>query len=61
MILSRNNQRLLTSTSNLLKINNAKLKVAVEYITILNPENILQRGYSITSLNGRVIKDVESA
>jgi len=29
-----------------------------EKITMLNPENVLKRGYSITTLNGKIIKDV---
>jgi exodeoxyribonuclease VII large subunit len=57
MILSRNSLRLLTSTSNLLKTNEGRLKIQESTLQLLNPENILQRGYSITSFNGRVIKD----
>jgi exodeoxyribonuclease VII large subunit len=57
MILSRNSMRLLTSTTNLLKLKDAMLKSRESTLQLLNPDNILQRGYSITSFNGRVIKD----
>ena len=57
MILARNSQRLLASSSNLLKMNGTRLKGLEGTLQLLNPENILQRGYSITSLNGRIIKD----
>jgi exodeoxyribonuclease VII large subunit len=36
----------------------AQLKLYDEKITILNPENVLKRGYSITTINGKLIKDV---
>ena len=57
MILSRNSLRLLTSTANLLKMNDARLMSQENTLQLLNPDNILRRGYSITSFNGRVIKD----
>jgi len=59
IILSRNSLRLLTATSNLLKLKDARLKTQESTLQLLNPENILQRGYSITSFNGRVIKNSE--
>jgi exodeoxyribonuclease VII large subunit len=59
MILSRNHLRLQTSTSNLLKLKDAMLKSRDSTLQLLNPDNILQRGYSITSFNGRVIKNSE--
>ena len=34
------------------------LQLYDEKIAILNPENVLRRGYSITTLNGKIIKDV---
>jgi exodeoxyribonuclease VII large subunit len=36
----------------------SQLKLYEEKITILNPENVLKRGYSITTINGKLIKDV---
>jgi exodeoxyribonuclease VII large subunit len=38
----------------------AQLRLIDEKITILNPENVLKRGYSITTINGKLIKDVAS-
>jgi exodeoxyribonuclease VII large subunit len=33
------------------------LKNLVNTLQLLNPENVLQRGFSITSINGRIIKN----
>ncbi|MBV6340304.1 exodeoxyribonuclease VII large subunit [Candidatus Magnetobacterium casense] len=37
-----------------------RLKVLNDSITHLNPENILKRGYSITSVNGKVLKSADA-
>jgi exodeoxyribonuclease VII large subunit len=34
-----------------------RVKVLESTSLLLNPENVLQRGYSITSMNGRILKD----
>jgi exodeoxyribonuclease VII large subunit len=38
---------------------NAQLKMYDEKITILNPENVLKRGYSLTTFKGKLIRDVK--
>ncbi|KJU84510.1 exodeoxyribonuclease VII large subunit [Candidatus Magnetobacterium bavaricum] len=38
-----------------------RLKALDDSVTHLNPENILKRGYSITSLNGKVLKSADEA
>jgi len=55
--LQRSNQRLLSGTLNLLETKNMRVKVLESTSLLLNPENVLQRGYSITSMNGRILKD----
>jgi exodeoxyribonuclease VII large subunit len=54
--LRRNTQRLLTSTNSAIKINNTRIKNIEEILHHLNPQNILQRGYSITTVNGKILK-----
>ena len=58
-MLKRGNQRLVTATTNLMGINNIKTSGLESKLTLLNPENILRRGYSITSVNGRILKSSE--
>jgi exodeoxyribonuclease VII large subunit len=57
--LKRNSQRLITGTINCLSINKAKLKGIESTLQLLNPENVLLRGFSITSINGRILKNNE--
>src|SRR5664279_853989 len=59
IMLKRGNQRLVTATTNLMGINNIKTSGLESKLTLLNPENILRRGYSITSVNGRILKSSE--
>ncbi|HEX7493296.1 MAG TPA: exodeoxyribonuclease VII large subunit, partial [Bacteroidales bacterium] len=54
--LKRNSQSLIASTVNLLNKNDLVLSGLESSLKILNPENVLQRGYSITSINGLVLK-----
>jgi exodeoxyribonuclease VII large subunit len=56
LMLKRGNQRLVTATTNLMGINNVRTSGLESKLTLLNPENILRRGYSITSVNGRILK-----
>jgi exodeoxyribonuclease VII large subunit len=56
MMGQRNVQRLTTGTNNCLGVNNFRLKTLGSTLQLLNPENILQRGYSITSVNGIILK-----
>ena len=57
MVLRRNSQNLITGTRNLMSMNNMMLKGLESSLTLLNPENVLQRGYSITSINGLILKN----
>jgi exodeoxyribonuclease VII large subunit len=59
MLLNRNVQILSTSINNCLSVNNVRLKSLGSTLQLLNPENILQRGYSITSINGIILKSNE--
>jgi exodeoxyribonuclease VII large subunit len=54
-MLKRGNQRLVTATTNIMGINNVKTGGLESKLELLNPENILRRGYSITSVNGRIV------
>ena len=59
MLVNRNVQRLSTSINNCLSVNSVRLKSLGSTLQLLNPENILQRGYSITSINGVILKNNE--
>jgi exodeoxyribonuclease VII large subunit len=56
MELKRIRLNLLSGTQNSLDRNNTRLQVMESSLNILKPENVLQRGYTITSLNGRILK-----
>jgi exodeoxyribonuclease VII large subunit len=58
-LLSRNRQSLLSGATNFLILNNMKLNGFESKLKLLDPEHILQRGYSITSLNGRLLKNCD--
>jgi exodeoxyribonuclease VII large subunit len=55
-VLERSEQNLITCTLNSLEKNRIKLDSLENTLTILKPENVLQRGYTITSLNGIILK-----
>jgi exodeoxyribonuclease VII large subunit len=59
-ILKENVQRLTTGTINCLSMNNVRLKSLSNNLQLLDPENVLQRGYSITSINGKILKKSNS-
>lgn len=50
---------IIIKTDHLLKNNSEKMNAMRTSLNILNPENILKRGYTITSLNGRILKNSE--
>jgi exodeoxyribonuclease VII large subunit len=56
LLLKRNNQRLFTATTNIMGVNSLKISGLKNKLELLKPENILQRGYSITSINGKILK-----
>lgn len=45
--------------SNIIYLNNLKLNTLDKNIEILNPENVLKRGYSITLFNGKALKSTD--
>ena len=55
--LERNGQRLVGCSTNFLNANNLMLNGLENTLQLLDPENILQRGFSITSINGRILKN----
>jgi exodeoxyribonuclease VII large subunit len=54
--LERTRQSFINWTLNALNRNNIRLEGLENTLKIMKPENVLQRGYSITSLNGRILK-----
>jgi exodeoxyribonuclease VII large subunit len=54
--LERSNKSIVSSTLNLLTVTNVKVKSLEGTLQLLNPENVLHRGYSITSINGKIIR-----
>jgi exodeoxyribonuclease VII large subunit len=56
IVLKSNYQSLISVTLNLMSSNNVRLKGLENTLQILMPENVLQRGYSITSVNGRILR-----
>jgi exodeoxyribonuclease VII large subunit len=60
VILRNNSQNLATGTLNYLNTINSGIKGFESILHHLNPENVLLRGYSITRLNGRVLKNCHS-
>ena len=56
LMFKRGNHRLFTATNNTMGINNGRISGLEKKLELLNPENILRRGYSITSVNGRILK-----
>lgn len=51
--------KLFSKTRELVKSEGLKLTGFIETLNILNPENVLKRGYTITSLNGRIIRETK--
>ena len=54
--LNRKATNLITFPSNALSKNNSILSQFENSLNILNPENVLKRGYTITSRNGKLVK-----
>jgi exodeoxyribonuclease VII large subunit len=49
--------KILSAAISFIKASYLREQVFESKLQLLNPENILQRGYSITSMNGRILKD----
>jgi exodeoxyribonuclease VII large subunit len=56
MVLERKSLNMINLASNILKNNKLKTDSFESSLNILDPANVLRRGYSITSLNGKIIK-----
>lgn len=54
--LKLNKQYLISFTVNSLHGNNIKITMLENSLKILNPVNVLRRGYTITSINGKILK-----
>jgi len=54
--LERTRDSIINYTFNFLKRNSLRIEGLETTLNILKPENVLQRGYTITSLNGRILK-----
>lgn len=52
------NQR--TFSNNILKLNNSNIEHLSEKLNLLKPENLLKKGYSITLLNGKPVKNINN-
>jgi exodeoxyribonuclease VII large subunit len=57
--LERMKQVFITNTINDLKKNNIRLLGLETTLSMLRPENVLQRGYTITSVNGKILKKMD--
>jgi exodeoxyribonuclease VII large subunit len=55
-LLIREKQRLATINKNYLNNINSRISGYNNTLKILDPENVLKRGYTITSLNGKIVK-----
>jgi exodeoxyribonuclease VII large subunit len=55
-LVERIKQNLHSFTNHIVEKNRAKFEVLENNLNILKPENVLQRGYTITTMNGRIIK-----
>jgi exodeoxyribonuclease VII large subunit len=56
VVIERNIQDLIVLTNNTLNRNIIKLAGLETNLSILSPDNVLRRGYTITTYNGRIIK-----
>lgn len=57
--LERMKQLLITKAINVISQNNIRLEDLENTLNILKPENVLQRGYTITSVNGKILKNMD--
>jgi exodeoxyribonuclease VII large subunit len=58
-LLMKNQESIVTSVSNLLLTKNIRLVTLDNTLKILSPENVLHRGYSVTSVNGKILKSTD--
>lgn len=57
--LERIQQQYIASTSNYISKNDIRLIGLENTLSIMRPENVLQRGYTITSVNGKILKKMD--
>jgi exodeoxyribonuclease VII large subunit len=57
--LKQNIQRLNSGSNNCFGVNHLILNGLANKLQILNPENVLQRGFSITTINGRILRNCD--
>ena len=55
-VIEASRQNLISYTLNTLNNNRIRLTGLDNTLNILNPENVLRRGYTITSFNGKILK-----
>jgi exodeoxyribonuclease VII large subunit len=60
MVIKRYDQNLRSGSLNFIGTNKDKLSGMVNTLQLLKPENVLQRGYTITSINGTILKKSDS-
>ena len=60
MVIKRHDQNLRSGSLNIIGTNKDKLNGMVNTLQLLKPENVLQRGYTITSINGTILKKSDS-
>jgi exodeoxyribonuclease VII large subunit len=58
--LTQDAQRLFASTTTVIRLDKTRIKGLEDSLSHLNPSNILKRGYSITTLNGKILKSADS-
>jgi exodeoxyribonuclease VII large subunit len=59
LTLKRNIQRLNSGSKNCFSVNHLVLNGMANKLQLLNPESILQRGFSITTMNGRIVRNCD--
>ena len=59
-IIEASRENLISYTLNTVNNNRSKLTGLEKTLNILNPENVLRRGYTITSFNGKILKNRNS-
>jgi len=57
LLFKQKKHNLISYSINSLNSNNIKINGLINSLKILNPENVLKRGYTITSMNGEIIKN----
>ena len=59
LALDLSNQRFMTGTKSFLAVSSVRMNSLESTLQILNPHNVLQRGYTLTSYNGKILKVID--